>query len=451
VGVSAASSEAVRPTPSLEWVIFASSGGTLIEWYDFYLYQTMAVYFADTFFPASTHHGMLGLLLSMATLGLGFAVRPLGGLLFGSLGDRVGRKYTFMLTLLMMGSTTTLMGVLPTFAEVGYVAPLLLILLRLVQGLAAGGEIGGAATYVAEYAPQHRRGWYTGIINTMSPLGSLVSLVVVYACRTNMGPAVFNTWGWRLPFLFSALLVAVSLYLRLRLRETPVFELLRQHHHASRSPVRELFLNRDNRFRLFIGIFGATAGQSAIGITAMAFSLSFMQAVLKIDLANASAAFFVGVVCGLPFFLLSGWLSDKIGRRPQIIGGACCALVLFVPIYHGMKYASSPVNFPLLAFLNWAQVVTHAIILGPILAFLAELFPARVRTTGLTVSYNVSNGFLNGFAPLIAFSLIAATGNIYFGLAYQLVLALITALVNIFFVKETYRTDFRAEVAGESG
>ncbi|BEU28477.1 MFS transporter [Paraburkholderia sp. 22B1P] len=432
---------AERPPPSLEWIIFASSTGTLIEWYDFYLYQNMAVLLASRFFPQSTHNGMLGLLLSMATLGLGFAIRPLGGLVFGSLGDRIGRKYTFLMTLLLMGITTTLIGVLPTFDKIGYLAPVGLLILRLLQGLAAGGEIGGAGTYVAEHAPRNKRGWYTGIINAMSPAGTLTSLGVLYITRHSLDAMAFESWGWRVPFLISGVLVLISLYLRMRLQETPVFEALRLHHQGAKSPVRELLFDRTNFRRLLIGTFGATVGQAALGITAMAYSISFMQAVLKVDAADASAIFFIAVIGGIPFYLLSGWLSDKIGRRPLIIAGATCALIFYIPIYAGMKAASSPPDFWVLVALNWIQIVFVGMILGPTLAFLAEIFPARVRTTGLTFSYNLSNGFLNGFSPLIAFGLIAATGNIYLGLVYPMALALITIVVNVFFAPETKGAD----------
>lgn len=433
--------------PSLPWIIFASSCGTLIEWYDFFLYQTMAVFFGSHFFPQSDHNRMLGVLLSMATLGTGFAIRPLGGLLFGSLGDRIGRKYTFLMTLMLMGVATTCMGLLPTFSKIGYIAPSILLCLRVLQGLAAGGETGGACTYVVEHAPERQRGWYMGILYTTSPIGTVLALGVVYVCRNAMDAAAFDDWGWRIPFLLSGLLVLISLYLRMRLRETPIFAALRQTHQHSTSPVRELFTNRENIVRMVSGVFGSTSGQAALGITALAYSLSFMQAILKIDIAVASGAFFIALVAAIPFYLFFGWLSDKVGRRPMIILGTSCGVVFYVPLYMAMKWAANPIHFWMLTFLNWAQVLFVAMTLAPVMAYVSELFPARVRTTAVSVTYNLSNGLLNGFSPLIAFSIIASTRNIYLGLAYPMLLALITALVSLFFSKETYRTNLRSEIS----
>jgi len=436
--------------PSLGWIIFASSSGSLIEWYDFYLFQTMAVFFGRHFFPQSVHNGMLGVLLSMATLGLGFAIRPLGGLLFGSLGDRIGRKYTFLVTLLIMGATTTGMGMLPTFEKAGYFAPVILLTLRLLQGLATGGELGTASTFVAEHAPERRRGWYTALLGAMSPMGTLMAVGVVYLCRNSMNETTFDDWGWRIPFLISGVLVFVSLYLRMRMRETPVFEALLRTRQSANSPIRELFFKRENRVRMLLGIFGATAGQSALGITALAYSLTFMEAVLKVDIATASGAIFIALACGMPFYLLFGWLSDRIGRRPLIILGGLCAIVFYVPIYAAMKWAASPPQFWMLAFLCWLQVLFVGMTIGPTTAFAAELFSARVRTTAISVTMNISNGLLSGFSMLIAFSLIAATGNIYLGLAYPMFLAAITVVVNLFFVKETHQINIHSEINAQS-
>ena len=264
----------VGRAPSLAWIILASSFGSLIEWYDFFLYQTLAVFFSTRFFPSS-QNGRLGVLLSMATLGIGFLARPAGAAIFGALGDRFGRKYTFVLTMLIMGAATTCIGLLPTFTSAGYVATASLLLLRIAQGMAAGGEIGGASTYVVEFVPSSRRGFYMGILYVMSPIGTLLALAAVFLCRSATGEAHFDDWGWRIPFLLSGVLVLVSIYLRLRLQETPIFQELRRGHKLSKSPLRELFMNLDNVKRLLVAVFGFTAGQGAVGITAMVFFLKF--------------------------------------------------------------------------------------------------------------------------------------------------------------------------------
>ena len=428
------------PPPSLALVITASSAGTLIEWYDFYLYGAMGVYLGGLFFPQAAHQGALGLLFSMGTLGIGFAIRPLGGLLFGSLGDRLGRKYSFLITLLLMGVATTCMGLLPVYETAGYFAPAALLILRIFQGLAAGGEVGGAVSYVAEYAPTGRRGWYLGILYAMSPLGTLLSLAVVYIARAASGPEIFNAWGWRVPFLISGVLVLVSLHFRLKLRETAVFEALRRNHQQSKSPILEVFASRENFLRLVLAVFGSTAGQSALGITAL-FATSFMQAVLKIDIGTASAVGVVAIVLALPVYVFSGWLTDRVGRRPMIIAGTCLAVVFYGPIYYGMRAVSAPPQFVPLVFFSWVQYSFTALTLPATVATLAELFPARLRSTGIGVTYNFSNGLLNGFSPLLGFALIAQTGIIYTGLIYPMVLAAITALVSFFFVKETFRSN----------
>ncbi len=430
-----------RANPSLALVIFATSAGTLIEWYDFYLYAIMGVYLGRVFFPAATHEGMLGTLLSMGILGIGFVIRPLGGIVFGSLGDRIGRKYSFLFTLVLMGAATTCMGLVPTYESIGYLAPLCLLLLRILQGLALGGEVGGAVSYVVENAPDRRRGWYLGILYAMSPLGTLLALAVVYVSRTATGSAAFDAWGWRIPFLLSSVLVLVSIAFRMRLHETAAFQALRRSRHTASSPVVELLSTRENIRRLLLGVFGSTAGQAALGLTSVFFSSNFMQAVLKLDIGTASSISLVAVSLAVPFYLLFGWVSDHIGRRPMIIAGMCFAIVCYVPIYHGMAAFSAPPQFWPLVLFNWLQILGVAMVLAPTMASLAELFPTRLRSTGIGITYNVSNGVLNGFAPLIGFALIAATGNSYAGLAYPLALAFITAVVSFFFVKETYRSD----------
>ncbi len=429
----------IRPPPSLGLVIVASSAGSLIEWYDFYLYASMGVYLGRLFFPQDTHQGMLGLLFTMATLGIGFAIRPVGGLIFGSMGDRLGRKFSFISTLVLMGLSTTCMGLLPSFPSIGYAAPFALLLLRILQGLAAGGEVGGAFSYVAENAPDDRRGWYLGILTGMSPLGSLISLAVVYLCRVATGSVDFATWGWRLPFLLSGVLTVVSLRFRLRLQETAAFEALQRNHQEAKSPVRELFTTRENIVRMLLGVFGSTAAQGALGTTALVLTPSFMQAILHVDIEVAASVALVAVMLSLPCYIAAGWICDRVGRRPMIILGSSLALIFYVPIYYGIHLAASPPQFWLLVFYNWVMILFVAIMLPATAASLAELFPTRFRSTGVGISYNISNGLLNGFLPLIGFGLISSTGNIYTALAYPMVLAAITAIVSLIWVRESYR------------
>ncbi len=443
----------IRRSPSLGLVIVASSAGSLIEWYDFYLYASLSVYLGRLFFSRDTHHGILGLLFAMATLGIGFAIRPFGGLIFGSMGDRLGRKFSFVFTLVLMGFSTTCMGLLPSLSSIGYAAPAALLFLRILQGLAAGGEVGGAFSYVAENAPDDRRGWYLGILTGMSPLGSLISLAVVYLCRVATGPLDFATWGWRLPFLLSGVLVAVSLRFRLRLRETAAFEALQRDHQEARSPVRELFTTRENIVRMLRAIFGSTAAQGALGATALVFTPSFMQAVLHVDIEVAASVALVAVMLAVPFYIAAGWICDRVGRRPMIILGSALAVIFYVPIYHGMQLAASPPQFWLLVLYNWLMILFVAIMLPATAASLAELFPTRLRSTGVGISYNISNGLLNGFMPLISFGLISITGNIYTALAYPMILAAITAIVSLTCVKESRGASltFFPPVPAESG
>ena len=431
-----------RPRPSLGLVIVASSGGTLIEWYDFYLYASMGAYLGTLFFPQSAHQGMLGLLFSMATVGIGMAIRPLGGLVFGSLGDRLGRKYSFLFTLLLMGFATTCMGLLPVYQAIGYLAPAALLILRILQGLAAGGEVGGAVSYVVENAPQSQRGWFVGILYAMSPLGTLLSLAVVYVCSAAIGAEDFAAWGWRIPFLLSGVLVIVSLYFRLRLQETAAFEALLQSHQEAKSPIRELFSTRENVIRVLLAVFGSTAGQAALGSVALVYAPSFMQAVLKIDIRTSSSIAILAVLLALSVIP-----PVRLGVRPRRpasndhsrhLPGDCflwpdlsrhagrvrTATILVAGILQlGCKSFSWRSCFPL-RLPHWQSCFRHGL-----------------RSTGTGVTYNLSNGLLNGFAPLIGFGLFAATGNIYAALAYPMVLAAITASVSFWFIKETYRSN----------
>ena len=436
--------ESRRGAPSLGWIVTASSLGSLIEWYDFYLYGSLAVFLGAEFFPPSNRAA--GVLLSLLTMGMGFAIRPLGGIVFGVIGDRVGRKYTFLVSLILMGAATTLTGCLPTYAQVGFLAPILLLMLRLIQGLAVGGEVGGAMTYVVENAPERRRGFYTGIINVMGPFGTITSLMVIVACREWAGKAMFQAWGWRIPFLLSAALLILSVYLRLSLKETPIFAELKAKGRTSRTPLRETLLDPRNVKTILIATFGVTAGQAVMGITSNVYATQFMQAVLKIDLNTASTISAVALFLAVPVYICSGWLSDRIGRRRLMLAGMICAILFYVPIYVGMRAAAHPLNVVVLCALCWLQLTFTALIVGPTFAFLTEIFPARIRTTSVTIPFNIGNGIIGGFSPFIALWLTSATGVPYMGLFYPIAVLLVTVTVNLCFVRETFMTRIWDEV-----
>jgi MFS family permease len=321
-------------------VILGSSLGTVFEWYDFYLYGSLAVFFGALFFPQG--NGAAALLASLATFGAGFAVRPLGALIFGRLGDLLGRKQTFLVTIVLMGASTALVGVLPTFEQVGVLAPILLVTLRLVQGLAMGGEYGGAAIYVAEHAPQNRRGARTSWIQTTGTIGFLLSLGLILACRTALGEAEFRSWGWRLPFLVSLLLLAVSVYIRLKLHESPVFLRMKAEQGLSKAPIKESFANKRNVRIILVALFGAIAGQAVVWYTGQFYALFFLQSVLKVDFASATFLVSIALIIGTPLFVLFGYVSDFIGRKPVMLAGCLLGVVTFMPIYKGLMHYANP-------------------------------------------------------------------------------------------------------------
>jgi MFS family permease len=332
-------------------VIVASSLGTVFEWYDFYLYGTLAVFFGSLFFPKG--HETAGYLASLATFGAGFAVRPFGALLFGRIGDLVGRKYTFLITIVVMGSSTALVGFLPTYEQIGIFAPILLTLLRLTQGLALGGEYGGAATYVAEHAPHEKRGEHTSWIQTTATLGFLLSLIVILVCRTSFGEEAFKSWGWRIPFLVSIILLVVSVYIRLRLTESPVFLKMKQMGKGSKSPLRDSFTKKNNLKLVLLALFGATAGQGVVWYTGQFYALYFLQNTLKIDFQNSYIMIAISLVIATPFFIIFGKLSDKIGRKKVILAGCLIAAITYIPIFKGLTMYGNPAlshaidNFPI--------------------------------------------------------------------------------------------------------
>ena len=430
----------------LRQVIGASSLGTLFEWYDFYLYGSLAAFFSGLFFPSG--NPTAALLASLATFGAGFAVRPFGAIVFGRLGDLVGRKYTFLVTILIMGLSTALIGFLPTYQSVGLLSPILLVTLRLAQGLALGGEYGGAATYVAEHAPEGQRGYYTSFIQTTATLGFFVSLAVILATRLSLGDAVFKAWGWRVPFLLSFVLLAVSVYIRMRLHESPMFLKLKSSGKVSKNPLKESFANKENLRYVLIALFGATAGQGVVWYTGQFYALFFLQNTLKVHFATSYVLVAISLAVGTPFFVIFGRLSDKIGRKPIMLAGCLLGALTYVPIYMGMKYfATDPANpnYVGLAILLIIQVLYVTMVYGPIAAFLVELFPTRIRYTSMSLPYHVGNGIFGGFVPLIATWLTTATGNIYAGLAYPCGVALLTAIVGGIFIGKSGRLEEAAD------
>lgn len=423
-------------------VIGASSVGTMIEWYDFYIFGSLATTLAPLFFPKD--NPTAGLLSTLATFATGFVVRPFGAIVFGRLGDIAGRKITFLVTLLLMGGSTFAIGLLPTFAQVGALAPTLLVLLRLLQGLALGGEYGGAATYVAEHAPDDRKGFYTSFIQTTATLGLFVSLGVILGVQSSMSGPAFDSWGWRIPFLLSAILVVVSYFIRTKMAESPLFARLKASGKTSRNPLKESFSNPANRRLVLIALFGATAGQGVVWYTGQFYALTFLQSTLKIEKGVASQVIAIALLMGTPLFLYFGALSDRIGRKKIIIAGCVAAAVLYVPIYMAMAWAagwngtaSVNPNLVLLSLLVLVQVVFVTMVYGPIAAFLVELFPTRIRYTSMSVPYHIGNGIFGGLVPLIATALAASTGNMYMGLAYPITIALLTAVVGARFIKES--------------
>ena len=425
-------------------VITASSVGTMIEWYDFYIFGSLAAIISTQFFPGGSPTAAF--LKTLATFAVGFAVRPLGALVFGRIGDLIGRKFAFLATLLIMGGSTAAIGFLPGHDKIGIAAPIILVILRLLQGLALGGEYGGAAVYVAEHAPDGRRGFYTSFIQTTATLGLFLSLAVILIVRGVVGEDAFKVWGWRIPFVLSLLLVGISYYIRMRLRESPLFSILKETGKTSQAPIQESF-GTWARWKVFLVVlFGATAGQAVVWYTGQFYALLFLQTVLKVPLVTSYVVVAIALVLGAPLFIFFGSLSDRIGRKKIMMAGNLLAALLYVPIYHAMKYYSSPVNAVALTALVFVQVVFVTMVYGPIAAFLVEAFPAKIRYTSLSLPYHFGNGWFGGFLPIIATSLVARTGNIYAGLAFPIVVALITFVVGSIMLRDQHNESIWAEV-----
>ncbi len=541
-------------TQSEKLVIAASSLGTVFEWYDFYLYGLLAAIISAQFFSGVNE--TTGFIFALAAFAAGFAVRPFGAILFGRIGDLVGRKNTFLVTMGIMGLSTFLVGLLPSYASIGVAAPIILVLLRLLQGLALGGEYGGAATYVAEHAPNHKRGLYTSFIQTTATLGLFAALLVVIGIRTWMGEEAFADWGWRIPFLISILLLAVSMWIRMQLAESPVFRRMKAEGTTSKAPLTEAFGRWGNLKLVIIALFGAVAGQAVVWYTGQFYALFFLERMLKVDGATANILIAVALAIGTPFFILFGWLSDRIGRKPIILAGCILAALTYFPLFHTLSKAANPalyaaqarapvsvvadpadcwvqfdpvgrnkfdarscdiaksflaktgisyanveaapgatahlrvgdtmipsvdprtvtgparadaikafqgeagaalkavgypekadparIDRPLVILILTILVLYVTMVYGPIAALLVELFPARIRYTSMSLPYHIGNGWFGGFLPTTAFAMVAATGDIYYGLWYPIVVAALTVVVGLLFLPETRRRDIEA-------
>jgi MFS family permease len=419
----------------LRRVIVASSVGTVIEYYDFFIFAAVATVLAQQFYPPGNE--TFALLGTLATFAIGVAVRPFGSLLFGKLGDTVGRKTTFLITLLMMGGSTAAIGLLPTYASIGVAAPLLLILLRMIQGLALGGEYAGAATYVAEHAPEHRRGFYTSFIQVTPTVGLCASSAITLGTRALTGESAFVEWGWRIPFLVSVVLLGISYYIRSRLQESPIFAALKAAGKTSATPVRDSYSTREAWKTLLIVVFGVAAGQGVVAYTSQIYVLLFLQKVLAVPTTQSYIIVATALLLIMPFYPLFGWLSDRVGRKPLMVAGNLLAVATFYPIYLAMTMAASPLRPAVLTALVFLQMLPISLVLSPLAAFLVEMFPARIRYTSISLPYNLGNGWFGGFLPLIATALVARTGHPLSWLIYPCGIALIAGLVGLRYLPET--------------
>lgn len=443
-------------------IIAASSVGTMVEWYDFYIFGSLATVIASKFYNTGT--GLGNLIAWLAAFAVGFIVRPFGAIVFGRIGDMIGRKYTFMVTMSLMGICTFAVGLLPTIDKIGPMAGVILIALRIVQGLALGGEYGGAATYVAEHAPANKRGFYTSWIQITATGGLFMSLGVILATRSIIGEAAFDAWGWRVPFLVSAVLVFVSLYIRITLKESPLFAGLKESGGLSKNPIKESFGNPYNLKWVLLALFGATMGQGVVWYTGQFYALFYLQKVFGVGLVDSNLIIAGALLCATPFFLVMGALSDRIGRKPIILSGLALAVLTYYPLY-GLMAAYAPsvpgegytqqlmffsyqgYNPFVLGVAIFFQVLYVTMVYGPIAAFLVELFPTKIRYTSMSLPYHIGNGVFGGMVPIIGLSLIAATGNNFAGLWYPIGIAAVCLLVGFFLVPETKQVDIHA---GES-
>ncbi|GAB4554325.1 MAG: MFS transporter [Rhizobacter sp.] len=535
-------------TPEEKKVIFASSLGTVFEWYDFYLYGTLAVIIGNQFFSALDPASRT--IFSLLAFAAGFIVRPFGALVFGRLGDMIGRKYTFLVTILIMGLSTFIVGLLPSYSSIGIAAPIILIGLRMLQGLALGGEYGGAATYVAEHAPHGKRGAFTSWIQTTATLGLFLSLLVILGTRTAIGEAAFADWGWRIPFLVSVILLGISVWIRLSMNESPAFKKMKEEGKTSKSPLTESFGKWKNLKIVILALVGLTAGQAVVWYTGQFYALFFLTGALKVDGATANIMIAISLILGTPFFIIFGTLSDKIGRKPIIMAGCLIAALTYFPLFKALTEAANPdlaaaqaknkvvvtadpkecsfqfnptgtakftsscdiakqvlsagsvsyenaegtgpakiaigdkviesysatglpadelkkkdaafkgavatalkeagypakadpakMNKLLIVAILTLLVIYVTMVYGPIAAMLVEMFPTRIRYTSMSLPYHIGNGWFGGLLPATGLAIVAQTGNMYNGLWYPIIIALMTFVIGMLFVKETKDVD----------
>ena len=539
-------------TKNEKLVIGASSLGTVFEWYDFYIFGTLASLMGAHFFEAKGINETTAFIFALLAVAAGFLVRPFGAIVFGRIGDMVGRKYTFLVTMGLMGMSTFLVGVLPTYAQIGIAAPIVLVALRMVQGLALGGEYGGAATYVAEHAPNGKRGLYTAWIQTTATLGLFVALAVIAVTRVSLGEEAFKEWGWRVPFLVSVLLLGVSLWIRMQLDESPVFKAMKAEGTVSKAPLAEAFGQWRNLKVVVLALFGLVMGQAVVWYTGQFYALFFLEKVLKVDGVTSYALTAISLALATPGFIFFGWLSDKIGRKPIIMVGLAIAALTFFPLFGALTKAANPalaaaqasapvtvvadpaqcsnqfdpvgktkflkscdiaksflaksgvsyrneaapagsvaqikignavvasfegaalagdalkgqkkafedgakaalkaagypakadpaaMNKPLVVAILTLLVVYVTMVYGPIAAALVEMFPTRIRYTSMSLPYHIGNGWFGGLLPAITFMMVANNGNMFFGLWYPIVIALVTLVIGVLFMPETKNRD----------
>jgi MFS family permease len=418
-------------------VIIAASVGNVIEWYDFYIFGSLAAILSVKFFEKS--HPVAALLSTIALFTAGFLIRPLGAFLFGWMGDRVGRKYTFLVTLSGMGLGTGAIGLIPSYESIGLAAAFILFALRMIQGLCLGGEYGGAITYVAEHVSDERRGYYTGWLQTSPTLGIVVSLFVIIAVRTYFGNEIFDAWAWRIPFLISFLLVAIAIYIRLQLQETPIFQEIRAKGQMTKNPWKEAFLTNNVKFVLIACV--VVIGQGVVWYSGQFWALYFLQQVSKVDALTTAYIVGAALLIATPSLIFFGWLSDIIGRKPVILGGMLLAAVTYYPLYLWLGSVTQPgnLNYPVAVFIIFILVCYVGMVYGPIGAFLAEFFPGRIRYTSVSVPYHIGNGWGGGLVPFITTAAYAATGSIGYALLYPILVPAVCFVLALFLMPETHK------------
>jgi MFS family permease len=415
-------------------VITAAAGGNVIEWYDFYIFGSLAVSVLSVkFFEKSS----AGLITTIGIFTAGFLIRPLGAFLFGWLGDRVGRKYTFLITLTGMALGTGAIGLVPTFESIGYGAAVILLALRIIQGLCLGGQYGGAITYVAEHVSDERRGYYTGWLQTSPTLGIVLSLLVVIATRTYFGNAAFLDWAWRIPFLFSFVLMLIAYYIRVNFQESPIFEEIKAKGAMTKNPWKEAFLSANMKYVLIASI--VVLGEGVVWYSGQFWALYFLQTVSKVDVLHSAYIVGAGLLIGTPTLILFGWLSDRIGRKPVILTGFLLAAVTYYPLYTWLGGATQAgaINYPVAIIIIAIMVAYVGMVYGPIGAFLAEYFPARIRYTSVSVPYHIGNGWGGGLVPVITVAAYQATGSLGYALIYPIVVPAVAFVLSLFLMPET--------------